>query len=259
MNSAFFGIDIGSSFTKACLVDEKGKLLGDAVMETGLSFSATGAQILKKVCMDAGLDSQDLRAKVSTGVGRETFEDRNGARTEISCLTRGAHHHFPHASTIIDIGAEDIKMVRMNDAGHEMDFKMNRKCAAGTGAFLEDIAHKLRVPLSSINEMASQADRAQEINSFCTVFAGTELIHLLRQGKDVNELARGVYGALVSRVVSMAGVGNGPLIMSGGVVAHNPVFLEVMREQAGLEPQIPPHPQTLTAFGAALFARELVS
>ena len=143
----------------------------------------------------------------------------------------------------------------MNGTGLEQDIKRNRKCAAGTGAFLEDIARKLQVPLTELNAMASRTDRALEVNSYCTVFAGTELVHQLRLGRDLNELTRGVYGALVSRVMSLAGLGTGPLILTGGVVAHHPGFLELMRQRTGLEVLVPPHPQTLTAFGDALYGR----
>ncbi len=255
--SFFAGIDIGSSYTKICLIDEKKKIIAEDIVSSGISFEKTSKKILRRVFkkINGNFKINDIKVFVSTGVGRYNFPFKKITKTEISCLVKGMTYYFSGKGTIIDIGAEDVKMVQINEEGEEVDFKMNRKCAAGTGAFIEEISRKLRMPLKKLNNLAEQAKKSIEINSFCTVFAGTEIIHLIREGKDIKEIARGVFESFVNRILSMVKV-EGKLFLAGGAVAHNPFLLKVFEEKTGITPLVPPNPQTLVAFGAALFALE---
>ena len=165
----------------------------------------------------------------------------------------GCYHHFPRAMTIIDIGGQDNKVIRLDDSGQRVDFKMNRKCAAGTGAFLEEMALRLAIDPAEMNGLAAGAAEAVRLNSFCTVFAKTEILAHLRRGVDVASLVRGAFLSVINRVTEMDPL-EGEVVLSGGVVAHNPIIAEILAEQLGRPVLVPPHPQFAGALGAALTA-----
>jgi len=249
----FLGVDIGSSYSKGCLLDENANVVADTVRETEIDFRESGRNVVNDICKRAEIDQKEISLIVSTGVGRDALGFVDFSKTEISCLLKGSLFYFPHKSTIIDIGAQDIKIVKVDETRDKVSFKMNRKCAAGTGAFLDEISRKLRVPLNRLNEMARNTSETVSISSFCTVFAATEIIHLLRTGIDIQKIARGIYESLVDRALSIETVENS-LILSGGVVEHNSVVVEIFEEKTGFKPFVPQRPQLLAAFGAALFA-----
>jgi len=251
----FLGVDIGSYYTKAVLINENKEIVAREVTESGLSFEETSEKVLKNICKKYEIKKEDINKMVSTGVGRENFPYKDFTRTEISCLVKGVFHYFKKECTIIDIGGEDVKVVIMDKDGREMNFSMNRKCAAGTGAFLEDISRRLKMGINELHSLAEKAKESIEINSFCTVFAGTEIIHLIREGKKIENIARGVYESLVSRILSMVRI-NKNLVMTGGVIHHNPIVADILEERMGIKPYVPPEPQFVVAFGASLFALE---
>jgi len=175
--------------------------------------------------------------------------------TEIACHGRGAHWHFRERITVIDIGAQDSKVIHLDAEGRRLAFKMNRKCAAGTGAFIEEIAHRLGLDVSEMNALAEQSTRDVPLGSFCTVFAATEVLAKIRAGEAVADIVRGAFTSVVKRVVEMDRV-TGQLVLTGGVVAHNPCLGRLLGEAFNTEARMPPDPQLAGAFGAALFARE---
>jgi predicted CoA-substrate-specific enzyme activase len=157
--------------------------------------------------------------------------------------------------TVIDIGGQDNKVIRLGDDGRRLDFKMNRKCAAGTGAFVEEIALRLDLPLSEMESLAASTDRAVRLSSFCTVFAKTEILSHLRQGVPVAEIVRGAFQSVIQRVVEMDPL-TGTVVLTGGVVAHNPTVAQLLGQQLGRDVIVPPDPQQTGALGAALIARK---
>jgi predicted CoA-substrate-specific enzyme activase len=157
--------------------------------------------------------------------------------------------------TIIDIGGQDNKIIRVADDGGRIDFKMNRKCAAGTGAFLEEIARRIEVPLGEMEGLARQSTELIELGSFCTVFTATEILALVRRGAAVTDIVKGAFRAVAKRVIEMAPL-DGALVATGGVVAHNPIVVELLTEMTGVPVETPPDPQFSGALGAALFARD---
>jgi predicted CoA-substrate-specific enzyme activase len=249
------GIDIGSYYTKGCLIDGDSRILAAAVLETGISFEKTAKKIILKMRASAGQKKEDIQDIVSTGMGRACLSSRTSARTEISCVAKGVSFYYPEAMTIIDIGGQDIKIVKINGDQRNFSFKLSRKCAAGTGSFLEEISRRLKIPINEMNRMAETAKKSVEIGSFCTVFAGTEVLHLLREGKDIHEILRGVYESVVERVLSIVSVSD-KYALTGGVVAHHPIVTEIFREKTRADPLLLRNPQTIVAFGAALFALE---
>ena len=169
----FAGIDIGASTTKAIILDENHQVLGHAVVNSGANFKNAADLAFKLALQSSGLDSSVKCVVTATGYGRRNVPYANDTRTEISCHAAGSFHYFPCAQTLIDIGGQDNKVIMIDDTGKRISFKMNRKCAAGTGAFLEEIANRLKIEMKQLNKLASQAKHNIEIGSFCTVFTGT--------------------------------------------------------------------------------------
>jgi predicted CoA-substrate-specific enzyme activase len=192
---------------------------------------------------------------VATGYGRRSVDFATTTVTEITCHARGCYAAFPRAITIVDIGGQDNKVIEVAAGGDRRNFKMNRKCAAGTGAFLEEIAGQLDTPMDKLNDLARQATGNIELGSFCTVFSKTELLKLISQGTPLAEMAKAAYRSVVKRIVEMDPLA-GQVVMTGGVVAHNPIIVELLSDALGREVLVPDHPQHTGALGAALIARD---
>jgi predicted CoA-substrate-specific enzyme activase len=249
----FCGVDVGASSTKLVLLDRDRRVRGRSIRRSGVDYEATARACLADALDEAGAEERRLRRTVSTGYGRRNVDFADDARTELSCHGVGCYHHYPSAITIVDIGCQDNKIIRLDDSGRRVDFKMNRKCAAGTGAFLEEIALRLDIALDELEELASSTDEAVRLNSFCTVFASTEILSHLRRGEPLASLVRGAFASVVSRVAEMDQL-HGEVVLTGGVVAHNPTTAEIFSEKLGGEVKVPPHPQFTGALGAALTA-----
>jgi predicted CoA-substrate-specific enzyme activase len=252
-DSLFCGVDVGASSTKLILLDGNREVRGRSIRRSGIDYQATARACLADALDEAGAEEGWVRRTVSTGYGRRNVDFADDARTEISCHGVGCHHHFPCAITIVDIGCQDNKIIRLDDSGRRVDFKMNRKCAAGTGAFLEEIALRLDIELDELERLASSTGEAVRLNSFCTVFASTEILSHLRRGEPLAGLVRGAFASVVSRVAEMDRLA-GEVVLTGGVVAHNPTTAEILTDKLGGEVKVPPHPQFTGALGAALTA-----
>ena len=256
--AVYCGVDVGASATKLVLIGEKRDVLVNVVRLSGVDYSATAAACLAQGLEQIGAGEAAVARTVSTGYGRHNVEFRDASLTEIHCHGVGCYYHFPRAMTIIDIGGQDNKVIRLEASGQRVDFKMNRKCAAGTGAFLEEMALRLAIGPSEMNGMAAGAEDAVRLNSFCTVFAKTEILAHLRRGVDVASLVRGAFLSVINRVTEMD-VLQGEVVISGGVVAHNPVIADILAEQLGKPVLVPPDPQFAGALGAALTALKQAS
>jgi predicted CoA-substrate-specific enzyme activase len=177
-------------------------------------------------------------------------------KTEISCHGRGCYHYFPEAITVVDVGGQDSKIIKLDAHGRRVGFKMNRKCAAGTGAFLEEIASKLDVPIGDLCSLAEGAEKAAQIGSYCTVFTATEVLDRIRAGERTDEIVRGLFDSVAKRILEMDTL-TGRVVMTGGVVAFNSIVAELLSARTGTAVEVAPHPQEMGAFGAALLATEL--
>lgn len=251
----FCGIDIGASTAKLVIVDASGQVVGKALRRSGVDYALTAEQCLAEAAEQAGLSRQDVCRSVSTGYGRDNVPWAGARRTEIACHGTGAYFHFARAITVIDIGAQDNKVIHLDDAGRRVSFKMNRKCAAGTGAFLEEIAHRLDLPVSRLNGLAERSTKEVTLGSFCTVFTATEILAKIRAGERIEDIAKGAFRSVAKRIFEMDTV-DGTVVLTGGVVAHNPVLVDMVAESFGTDVQVPPDPQHTGALGAALFARQ---
>ncbi len=251
----YVGVDSGSWNTKAVVIDERGTLLARAVVRSGADLAGAAEQAFALALARAPGGRGDVHAVWATGFGRQTVAFADGSRTELDCHGRGVAHYVPGPLVVIDIGGQDAKVIRLDADGHRLAHRMNRKCAAGTGSFLDEIALRLGVGVDRMDELASRSTETLELSSFCTVFAGTELLTLIRAGHRPADLAMAAYHSLVKRVVAMD-VLQGRVVATGGVVAYHPTVARLLGEEMHAEVTVPPHPQEMGAFGAALAARD---
>lgn len=253
--TCYAGVDSGSWTTKAAIIDGEARVLGTAVLRSGADLGRAARCVYADALAAAGLAEGDVAAVWATGFGRAAVPFANGSRTELDCHGRGAAFYVHGPLVVLDIGGQDAKVIRLDSAGHRIAHRMNRKCAAGTGSFLDEIALRLGVDVADLDRMAGQATEQLELSSYCTVFAGTELLSLIRTGRRPPDLALAAYRSLVKRLLAMD-VFQGRIVATGGVVAHHPTMVRLLSEQLRVEVTVPPHPQEMGAFGAALAARE---
>jgi len=251
----YCGIDIGASTAKLVVIDSAGQIVAKAIGRSGIDYAETAEQLWIDACADESIDRSRIARSLSTGYGRDNVPWADAKMTEIACHGKGAYFHFKKCITVIDIGAQDSKIMHLDEAGKRKSFKMNRKCAAGTGAFIEEIAHRLALDISELNALAESSTEEVSLGSFCTVFAATEVLEKIRAGVNVADIVRGAFNSVVKRIVEMDRV-DGLLVATGGVVAHNPFLGRLLGESFGVEAHIAPNAQYTGAFGAALFAAE---
>lgn len=250
------GLDLGASRTKVAVVDAEGRIRGHAVRKSGIDFTATAKACLAQALEMAAAADDDIAGAVSTGYGRSNVGFiTEQTKTEIGCLARGGFHLFGEAITIIDIGGQDNKIIKIGPDGRRLGFKMNRKCAAGTGAFLEEMANRLDVSLEAMNALAARATEMIKLGSYCTVFSATEVLENIRAGRPVTDIVRGIFYSVIRRVLEMDSLTE-RVVMTGGVVAHNPYLVEMTAQMIERPVRLPDLPQFVGALGAALFARD---
>jgi len=249
----FCGVDVGASATKLVVLDASGVVRSRVAQPSGIDYGATARACIEKSLEEIGAKNEQLCRTVSTGYGRHNVRFADASLTEIHCHGIGCYHDSPSAMTIVDIGGQDNKVIRLDAAGRRVDFTMNRKCAAGTGAFIEEIAHRLDVDLSEMDALARSTSEAVRLSSFCTVFAKTEILAHLRQGAQVAGIVRGAFLSVINRVLEMDPLA-GQVLMSGGVVAYIPSVADILSERLGKGVEVAPHPQFTAALGAALTA-----
>lgn len=251
----YVGVDIGASRAKAAVMDADKHLLGYAVRKSGTDFTAASQWCLEQSLEMAAAHKGDIARTVSTGYGRNNVAFTDGVRTEIGCHAKGCYHYFPKAITIIDIGGQDNKIIKLDDKGRRTGFKMNRKCAAGTGAFLEEMSPRLDIPLEEMDGLARQSEDMVKLGSFCTVFSATEVLQHIRKGRKLPDIVKGLFYSVTKRVLEMDSLTE-HVVATGGVVAHNPFLVTMMEEAIGRPILVPEHPQLTGAVGAALYAME---
>ena len=253
--SIFVGVDVGASHTKVAILDSEKKLIGHSVRKSGTDFTDSAESCLNAALEMALASEKEIARCVSTGYGRKNVPFSQKTKTEIGCHAKGCYHYFPMAMTIVDIGGQDNKVIKLDDKGRRLSFKMNRKCAAGTGAFLEEMSLRLDIPLENMDALAEEAKNMVELGSYCTVFSATEVLGKIRQGKKVPDIVKGLFFSVIKRVLEMDSLSD-RVAMTGGVVAHNPYLVNMVEEITGREIFVPEHPQLTGAVGAALFAVE---
>jgi predicted CoA-substrate-specific enzyme activase len=253
-NFQALGIDAGSTTIKIVALDAQG-LMAWHLLEEAEPLVEQQVERLLNLARHAN-GSLDNVPLVATGYGRGLVKQAAHQITEITCHARGIYQEFGHGGTLVDIGGQDSKVIRISGLGKVIDFAMNDKCAAGTGRFLENTARRLKVPLDRMGYEALSAPDEVTISSTCTVFAESEVISLLARGVAVAPILRGLHRSLLKRIVAMIRMVGfvPPLMLSGGVV-KNPAVPQMLAEEIGQQAVLPRHPQLTGAYGAALLAQ----
>ena len=250
----YAGIDAGASATKVVITNDKEEIVSYAIVPSGINFKVSSEEALKKALEKSSLTQKDILYTVSTGYGRALVNAR-ATSSEITCISRGIHKLFPSARTIVDVGGQDSKAIRIDENGRVLDFAMNDKCAAGTGRFLEVMATILGKPIGELGKLHFKSSNPVKISSTCTVFAESEVISHLSKGCKIEDVIAGLHNAIAERIFNMASrIGFEKDVAFTGGVTKNPGFVEALSKRIGLKPILPPEPQIICALGAALTA-----
>jgi predicted CoA-substrate-specific enzyme activase len=249
------GVDVGSTQTKAVIIDEGRRIVARALTMTGANVVRAAEE-----CYQAALGAGDLREEeveyvVGTGYGRYKVTFGNTQVTEISCHGRGAVHMFPATRTVVDMGGQDTKAIRVSAAGEIVDFCMNDKCAAGTGRFLGAAASALDIPLGDLGATALRGERAVKISTTCTVFAESEVLSWLGRGKKIEDILLGVHQSIAGRSAGLLRrVGVEDEVTFTGGVARNVAMIDALQGALGRSLNVSEDSHYMGALGAALFA-----
>ena len=254
MKQIYMGLDVGSSMSKGVVINEQNEIVVKYMTKTGYDFSKAAEEIKDNMLQRIGRELKDVSCIVSSGYGRKNVEFADFFKTEISCHAKGAFHYFQNKAKIVDIGGQDNKIIDVDKNGNILNFKMNRKCAAGTGAFIEETANRLGVEIGELEIFARDATKETSISSFCTVFAQTEIIRLIKEGNSIENIAKSIFNSVAQRIIEMDTFSDN-IIITGGVIANFPIIKEIMEKKINCSVFIPPSPQYCGAFGAALIGR----
>ena len=247
------GIDSGSTSTDVVIMDSARNILGKAIVATGMSASKSASAALEAALREAGLARSSLRGVAATGYGREIIEMEKQTITEITCHAKGAHFLFPGIRTIIDIGGQDSKVIRIDEEGRVLHFVMNDKCAAGTGRFLEMQARALGLSMEEMSRLGLSWKEDVRISSMCTVFAESEVISLVAGDTPVNDIIHGLNMAVAQKTESLVRRGKGePAFAMTGGVSRNAGVVNCLESTLSSHMHISDLSQFCGAIGAAL-------
>jgi (R)-2-hydroxyacyl-CoA dehydratese activating ATPase len=253
------GVDVGSTQTKAVIVGEDRRIVARALVETGANVVRAAQQAFDTALAAGDLREEEVEYVVGTGYGRYKVTFGNTQVTEISCHGRGAVHMFPETRTVVDMGGQDTKAIRVSASGEILDFCMNDKCAAGTGRFLGAAASALDIPLDRLGVTALQGERPVRITTTCTVFAESEVLSWLGKGKKIEDILLGVHQSIAARSAGLLRrVGLDEQVTFTGGVARNPAMVQTLEERLGLRLNVSEDSHYMGALGAALFALDHV-
>jgi predicted CoA-substrate-specific enzyme activase len=251
------GVDVGSTQTKAVIIDEQGHIVGRALTSTGANVMRAAESAFAEALAAGDLREEEVEYVVGTGYGRYKVTFGNTQVTEISCHGRGAVHMFPATRTVVDMGGQDTKAIRVSPNGEIIDFCMNDKCAAGTGRFLGAASAALEIPLDLLGETALKGDRPVRISTTCTVFAESEVLSWLGKGKKVEDILLGVHQSIAVRSAGLLRrVGVESEITFTGGVARNIAMIETLEAALEAKVNVSEDSHYMGALGAALFARD---
>jgi (R)-2-hydroxyacyl-CoA dehydratese activating ATPase len=249
------GIDVGSTQAKGVILDGQGAMVAQALLDMETNMSTAAEAVFQRVLVEAKLNAVDIAFTVATGYGRYRVTFGDLQVTEISCHARGAVAEFPGTRTVLDIGGQDTKAIRIGDAGEVNDFAMNDKCAAGTGRFLGAASFALELPLSELGPLALKSTKPVKITTTCTVFAETEIIGHLAKGYRPEDVLMGMHRSIATRCASLVRrVGLAPEVTFTGGVSRNQAMVALLEEVLGTPLNVSAQGQFMGAIGAGLYA-----
>ena len=251
----YAGIDAGSRAIKALLFDPKHqRIIASGWVDQGIEQESLARQLFDRLLVETGLASDAIGGVIATGYGRNLIHFADTTITEITCHARGVSHAAPDARTIIEIGGQDSKLIRLDGSRIVRDFAMNDRCAAGTGRFLEVVATRLGVSLSALGDVVRRSRSPALISSMCVVFAETEIIGLLANRVPPSDIVAGVQRSIAARVAAMAGRNIEPPVYFTGGVALIPGMAAALESALSVPVAVVASPLTTGALGAAILA-----
>jgi (R)-2-hydroxyacyl-CoA dehydratese activating ATPase len=256
----YAGIDIGSTTSKAVLIDTAGSVVAFSIIDTKHNRNQSGEEVLAMALEAAGGDEPDLAMIATTGYGRRSFERSEKVMPEIICHALGTEHLHPGVKTVIDVGGQDSKVIAVAEGGTVDLFEMNDRCAAGTGRFFEVLSRRLlSVPLEELGPLALTSKNPVYLSSVCTIFAESEIISYLSEGLPVADIAMGILEAMAKRVVAIGRQARipyqEPIVLTGGI-ALNVAAKKAFEDQLDKEVIVLDRPQMPAALGVALIGRD---
>ena len=253
------GIDCGSKNTKVVILKDD-QILSTASVLSGFDQDEAAKQVLNNALEEAGVDRTEIKFIVATGAGMEAISFANDSVTTITANASGTHFIFPSARTVIDIGAEEGLVLRVDEYGKVKDFGINEKCAAGAGAFIEAMARALEVDITTMGELSLKSTKQIPMNAQCTIFAESEVVSLIHQKTLKEDIIRAVHDAIADRNTSMVRqIGIEQEVALIGGVANNIGFVDSMKRNLGFDLLVPNEviaPEYVSALGAAIIAKE---
>ncbi len=253
------GVDVGSTQTKAIIIDEDLRIVGRALIDTGANVTIAAERAYELALADGDIheEKEGVGFIVGTGYGRYKVTFGDTQTTEISCHGRGAVHMFPDTRTVLDMGGQDTKAIKVSPNGEILDFSMNDKCAAGTGRFLGGASAALEIPLDDLGPTALRSDKPVKISTTCTVFAESEILSWLGKGKKVEDILLGVHQSVAQRALGLLRrVGIEREVAFTGGVAKNIGMVKAIEDLLGFPVHVSEEPHYMGALGAALFAMD---
>ena len=248
------GVDVGAETVKVVIVKD-GKILSHSLVKAGMDRQKSAEEALANALKEAKISKADIKKITATGIGRKEITWANDMVTEIAAGAKGASNLFPSARTVIDIGAEESRGVKVDANGKVIDFAKNEKCAAGVGSFVESMARALETTVEEMGTLSLKSDKVIPMNVTCVVFAESEVVSLVHAKTPKPDIARAIHEAIATRTTSMVRrVGIEKDIALIGGVAMNPGVVERLTHHLGLTILIPKDPQIVGALGAALIA-----
>jgi benzoyl-CoA reductase subunit D len=250
------GIDFGARAVKA-IVMEKGRILGRGIALTGGDVSGAGEEAFAQALREARVPREEVERILVTGSGRMHTEGFGRSVTEITADAKGAHFLVPSARTVIDVGAEEARAIKLDPTGRVVDFVTNDKCAAGVGAFVEAMARALEVDLEEMGPLSLASSATVTMNAQCVVFAESEVVSMVHARTPKPDMAKAIHDAIADRIAAMARqVGIEDRVVLIGGLGKNIGFLSSLSRSIGMEVTVPDGPEFVGAVGAALLAGE---
>jgi predicted CoA-substrate-specific enzyme activase len=254
------GIDVGSTQTKGIIINDRLEIVSRVLIDTGAYVTRAAERCFDEALKQPGLRREDVAYIVGTGYGRYKVTFGDTQITEISCHARGASNIFPGTRTVIDMGGQDAKGIKVGEGGEVKDFVMNDKCAAGTGRFLGNAADVLSLSLDEIGTLSLKAKYPVRLTTVCTVFVESDIMSYLAQGKKVEDILGGVHSAIAARTISLVRrVGIEEEVTFTGGVSLNIGMVRALEDKLGMKLNVSPESHFTGALGASLFALERVS
>ena len=249
------GIDMGAKSTKAIILDDQRQIRGKSCIRTRPDFIAIAKEALEAALQNAKLQESDISYLATTGFGRYNVPFRDIQITDITCVGAGAVFLYPKTRTVLDIGAQSTRALRVSETGKVREFRTNDKCAAGAGGFIERAAKYLEVEVEQVGQLSLDAVKPQNISSVCAVLAESEIINLVSSGETVENIMRGVHNSLAARSLALlkrAGMEDEVTFVGG--VARQKGMVKALEETLKRKVNVNDEPHMVGALGAAVLA-----